>query len=119
MMKSHRQPASPCTWFKFLYAAAWRYPENIDPSELPMNQTPARLKSSSLRYHDPRMKCTPANDGASKKPMSARMMYKSRGVCTRDSQNVRPAHTSSSTGSSHGAMRGLVMSAMSGIWPTT
>jgi hypothetical protein len=60
-MNSHLHPARPYTPSRFRYAAlsvsktaclplqthACRYPENIEPRELPMNQTPARLKSSS------------------------------------------------------------------------
>lgn len=36
--------------------------------KLPVNQTPALLKSSSFRYQEPRTKCVPPKLGAEKNP---------------------------------------------------
>lgn len=38
MMKSHLQPAMPPTPERFLYAAACKYPLNIEPILFPINQ---------------------------------------------------------------------------------
>lgn len=67
-MNNHLQPAMPPAPDRFVYAAACKYPDIIDPSGLQINHVPARRKSSGPLYHDPRMKCVPAKTGASSMP---------------------------------------------------
>jgi hypothetical protein len=52
-------------------------------TRLTMNHVPARLKSSSSLYHDPRRKWVAPKDGASMNPSRDRRTYTCHGLVTR------------------------------------
>lgn len=84
-----------------------------------MNHTPARLKSSSGRYQDPKIRWVPPKLGASAKPTSARRRNRCHGFETRLCAKVSMAHTTSNVGRKNGAILGRDWSASIGNWPTT
>jgi hypothetical protein len=82
----------------------------MEPRELPMNQTPARLKSSSFLYQEPtansinddhpsadrghvRIRCVPPKEEASRKPVMARKMYKCQLCLISDWEKATTAQT--------------------------
>ena len=94
-----------------------------------MNQTPARLKSSSFLNHDPtagvsyailvdsisaiawrgslnsRIRCVPPNDDASKNPVIARKIYRCQLYLISDWQKAMIAHVICSVGRRYGALQ--------------
>jgi hypothetical protein len=105
----------------------------MEPRELPMNQTPARLNSSSFLYQEPtatvnrdahrpvdgqdiRIRCVPPKEEASRKPVMARNMYRCQLCLISDWKKAMIAQAIWRDGKRYGALGGFSSLSIDSPW---